>query len=181
MTVLARRLVNGHGMIYLLLGQVVRQVGNHDLVLGGNSILGGTTLARLTGGTGLLGSLRLLGNSSTFDDVRLVAGSLGSVGKRKDLVVTFTLLQSVSSIFRVTAQHKSTHATRTTTTATATTATATTATRVPAATTLFGGLTLDRSGLLLVLGLASKLNGDLAAQDFLARKLANSTLGLGGS
>lgn len=84
-------------------------------------------------------------------------------------------------MIRVTFCYKSTHATRTTTAATATTATATTATGVPAATTLLGSLAFDGSGLFLVLGLAGKLNGNLAAQDFLAGELTDGTLGLGGS
>lgn len=49
---------------YLILLQVVRQVGNHDLGLGGNAILGGTTLlalARLAGLTRFTGSGVLLG------------------------------------------------------------------------------------------------------------------------
>lgn len=55
---------------YLLLGQVVRQVGNHDLVLGGDAIgrgsaltlLGGASLVLLvTGGLGLV-SIDLVGN-----------------------------------------------------------------------------------------------------------------------
>lgn len=46
---------------HLLLGQVIRQVGNHDLGLGGNTVSGGTTLTALAGGASLvLGSLFVL-------------------------------------------------------------------------------------------------------------------------
>lgn len=39
---------------YPVLLEVVGQVGNHDLSLGGDTILGGTALLALTGGSGLL-------------------------------------------------------------------------------------------------------------------------------
>jgi hypothetical protein len=53
-------------MTYPVLLQVVRQVGNHDLGLGGNAILGGTTLLALARLTGLAGSGVLLGLVGTL-------------------------------------------------------------------------------------------------------------------
>lgn len=46
---------------YSVLLEVVRQVGDHDLGLGRNTILGGTALLALAGGSGLLGGRVLVG------------------------------------------------------------------------------------------------------------------------
>jgi hypothetical protein len=66
---------------YLVLGQVVGEVGNHDLGLGGNAILGRSTLLLGAAGAGLTLLLSALGGSS----VVLVGGVsqrslLGGVG-----------------------------------------------------------------------------------------------------
>ena len=46
---------------YPVLLEIVRQVGDHDLGLGGNTILGGTALLALAGSSGLLGGRVLVG------------------------------------------------------------------------------------------------------------------------
>jgi hypothetical protein len=65
-------------MTYAVLLQVVRQVGNHDLGLGGNAILGGTTLLALAG---LTRSGILLGLGTLFSCKRFVR----SLRERSDL------------------------------------------------------------------------------------------------
>jgi hypothetical protein len=57
--------------------QVVRQVGNHDLGLGGNAILGGTALLALAGLTRLAGSSVLLGLVGSLLGCKRFVRSLG--------------------------------------------------------------------------------------------------------
>ena len=61
-------------MTYPVLLQVVGQVGNHDLGLGGNTVLGGTTLLALAG---LTGSGVLLGIGGTLLSCERFVRSLG--------------------------------------------------------------------------------------------------------
>jgi len=176
-----------YGWTDLLLGQVVWQIGDHDLVLGGHTVLRRAALAGLTGLAGftrlpdrlLLGSL-IARDSSALDNVALIVSSSGSVGQGEDLPgLAFALslhLISFCSQFGCGSAHATTTGTAT---ATATSTTAATA-GVPLARLVLGtgGHSLGR---LLggCFGLASELDRHLAAQDLLARQLGDGTLGLG--
>lgn len=61
---------------YLVLGQVVRKVGNHDLGLGGNAILGRTALLLGTRSTGLASLASLAGSGVVL---------VGDLGQRSGL------------------------------------------------------------------------------------------------
>lgn len=49
------------GVTYPILLEIVGQIGDHNLGLGGDTILRGTALLALTGGSGLLGGRVLVG------------------------------------------------------------------------------------------------------------------------
>ena len=57
MSAVPRRLILPVNATHLLLGQIVGQVCNHDLGLGGNTIGGGAALTALAGSAGLVGLL----------------------------------------------------------------------------------------------------------------------------
>jgi hypothetical protein len=161
---------------YLLLTKVVRKVGNHDLGLAGDAVLGGATLLAGAVGVGLAslagvdsdallasvsGKSLVGGLSERSDLARNVGGSAvgGSLGLAVDSALSsLTLLATTAA------------------SSTATTATATTASRLAATgsalTTLSGGL---GSGLWL----AGKLDGNLAVKDGLAVQLLDCAVGLG--
>jgi hypothetical protein len=65
------------GMTHPVLLQVVGQVGNHDLGLGGNAVLGGTALLALAGLTRLTGSSILLGLVGSLLGCKRFVRSLG--------------------------------------------------------------------------------------------------------
>jgi hypothetical protein len=161
-----RGLVDLEELQKLLLGQVVGQVGNHDLGLGGNAISRGATLTALTLSALGLGSLSGSGSIGVDSSG---GGSLGSGGIKG---LALLLLVGLASA-----------ATTGTTTSTASTATAATTSGSAAAGT-FRARTLavgTLDGLLASgLGLASELNRDLALKDLLAGKLLDGTLSLSG-
>lgn len=65
----------------LFLGQIVWEVGDHDLILGGNAILRRSTLLLLTGST----CLGLLGSFGSFSTLFGVDDFTSGVGKREGL------------------------------------------------------------------------------------------------
>jgi hypothetical protein len=180
---------------YLLLSQVVGKVSDHDLVLGRDAIGRGAPLTTLTGSLGLsLGGIsihirRLLagnvsGRRSYLASSRCISGAALSSSCLLLLLVILWLAVS-TSVCHTSALIWTTYTTASTATTTATSTTATsTATAtggLPAAGTLavlsVGTFSLVGSSL----GLASKLDGDLALQDLLARELSNGALSLAGS
>lgn len=69
------------GVTNLLLGQVIRQVGDHDLSLGRDAVSRGTTLATLTGSARLgLAMLALPVSGGLVSDIRQ---SLNLAGRRR--------------------------------------------------------------------------------------------------
>ena len=154
-------------MTDLLLAQIVGKVGNHDLVLGGDTVLRRTTLARLArglwlGGLGFLLAILSFGGRQRF---------VRSVGERLDL--TWNIGRAVSSDFTLLALLLSA-------TATTSLATSTATTTATAATTSIGALAL-RNALAVGLGLfrlAGQLNEDSTIEDGLLVELVDSTLGL---
>jgi hypothetical protein len=165
---------------YLLLTKVVRKVGNHDLGLAGDTVLRGATLLAGTVGVGLaslagvdsdallasVGGKSLVGGLGERSDL---AGNVGGSAVGGSLGLGLAVDSALSSLTLLATTAAS---------STATTATAATAGRLAstgsALTTLSGGL---GSGL----GLASKLDGDLAVKDRLSVELLDGAVGLGGS
>ena len=173
---------------YLLLGQVVGQVSHHDLSLGGNAIGRRATFASLAGGASLI-----LGLSSRVSVVGLVGnvlqrlnlvGCCGIGGGRSGAVSAFLLLilhDMVSSKYLHSRSEPEVWPYLTGTARTATPgAVATTAAPGRLAATVALTLSVGIGLLGVGLGLASKLDGDLALKDLLARELGNGTLRLGG-
>lgn len=168
---------------YLLLAQIIRQVSHHNLGLGGNAVLGGSTLLLGTG-TGLAAGLASLGGSGIIlvGELRqrgslargsggLLFSTLSTLGLRR------TKMLVVAQLTRWDTAYRATSACSTTNTA-ATTATATgTSSRPLAAFVAAGTFTATYSTLSLGLSglrLTGKLNGDLALKNFLSGKLCNS-------
>lgn len=167
--------VGGCEYAYLLLTKIVGEVGNHDLGLAGDTVLRRATLLAGAVGVGLAGVVGV-------DSEALASGGgqslVGGLGERSSLAgnvgrgaVGGSLALAVDSALSSLALLATAAASCTATTATAT-ATSGLATTGSALTTL-GGL----SGRL---GLAGKLDGDLAVEDGLAVQLLDGTVGLGG-
>ena len=175
----------------LLLGQVIREVSNHDLGLGRDTVGRGAALPTLPGtslglaGLALLVAGRLVGDvlqSLGLVDGRILSGSGALLLLLVLVVMSVRVFQAWD--LEVDSNREKTYTAVTATTSTAATATAgATATtgRVAAASTLSTTLDGGTLGLLVRLGLASELDGDLALKDLLARELGNGTVGLGGS
>lgn len=147
---------------YLILAEVVRQVGNHDLGLGGNAILRGTTV---------LGSTRTLGalGVGVFVDGQRFVGGL-----RKRLNLAWDIGWPVDGI-RLVVLGVACATTSAATASAATTATTTAGTALR----LLGllGLVL----LLRLIRLAGKLDRDLAFKNGLAVELSDGAISFGGS
>ena len=162
-------LSSGHEGTYLLLAEVVREVGNHNLGLAGDAVLGRTTLLAGTVGVGLAvdseavlasgGGQGLVGGlserSSLARDVG--GGAVGGILALDGALGGLTLLATTAA------------------SSTATTATAATA----------GGLAATGSALTALgdissrLRLAGELDRDLAVKNGLAVQLLDGTVGLG--
>lgn len=186
---------------YLLLGQVVRQVGDHDLGLGGNAIGRRASLTAGTLGSGLLLesfvvllTIGLVGDVSQRPSLGGRGGSSGGGGWRLSsssrgvpllvllgsvLLYTSAEVESVACwAFSYTSGAASASASSTTTTASApTTARGAAASALVARTLTVGSLCLLSSGLRL----AGELDRNLALEDLLAGELSDGALGLGGS
>lgn len=168
---------------YLLLGQIVGQVSHHDLSLGGNAISGRTALPALTSRTSLVLCVWVS-----------AVGLVGNVGQRLNLggctisssafSTVLLVLHASQLFFRSEKGTRSFNGARTYVMSTAsaaatgagTTATATSGLAAPVAVSLSVGVVLLNVGL----GLAGKLDRDLALENFLARELGDGTLRLGG-
>jgi hypothetical protein len=161
---------------HLLLTKVVRKIGNHDLGLARDAILGRATLLAGTVGVGLA-SLAWVGS-----DAILACGAgkslVGGLSKREDLTrdvggsaISVSLGLAVDSTLSTLTLLATTAASGTAATATAATASGLAATG-SALTTLSGGLGSR-------LRLAGKLDGDLAVKDGLAVQLLDGAVGLG--
>jgi hypothetical protein len=167
-------LIGSEEFLELLLREIVREVGNHDLVLGRNTISRRATLTSLTGLTRFTRFTRFTRSTVGLSLNILLGGNLvGGIGQGKDLASSRNL-----SAFLATRTSAST------TTTCSTTASAATATsRWSTATTFTSRETLTSacSSLTLLAGwfrLASKLDRDLAFKNFLARELRDGTLSL---
>ena len=155
-------------MSYLFLGQVVREVSDHNLILGGNAVLGRSTLLLLTGST----CLGLLGSFGSFSTLFGVNGLASGVGEREGRswfiggslsISLLALMKPVVSSFSSTQQTRwpyTASATSATTTSTSTTTTTTRASTPSAFTSAdaFSTACSSFSLLLSSLGLASKLD-----------------------
>jgi hypothetical protein len=155
---------------YLLLAEIVGKVGDHDLGLAGNAVLGRTTLLAGTVGVGL----------AVDSDAVLASGGgqglVGGLGKRSSLArdvgggAVGSILALDSALGGLTLL--------------ATTAASSTATTATAATA--GGLATTGSALTALgdlssrLRLAGELDRDLAVKNGLAVQLLDGTVGLGG-
>lgn len=161
---------------HLLLGQIVGQVSDHDLGLGGDAIRGGATLTALALLVTLLCIL-----------VSVALGSIGDIGQRVNLLSGSSIGSRSLSICRgglgsLALLSILALTTGTTGTSAVASTTATTATTRSAAASALGASTLGSLSLLTSrLGLAGKLNGNLALENLLAGELLDGTLGLGGS
>lgn len=161
---------------HLVLGQVVRKVGDHNLGLGRNAVLRGTTLLLGAGRTRLA---LLLG--SLIASSLVVVGSFGQRGLVGS-ISTFLSLRGLLMIMSVLIEpQRPIESTYTTTTATATTATSATTATAPSTSTLTaltaaGTFTTTGSTFLGLgrLGLAGQLHGHLAREDLLARETFDS-------
>ena len=153
--------------VYLLLAKIVWQVGNHDLRLARHAILWWTTLLARLLGLGLSGltSLeafailrceRLVGCGGEWSSLAWYVCRASAVGGRLSLAVSLTLASTPAS------------------TATASASTASAASGV-ATLRLFLAALGSFSGRL---GLAGKLDGNLAIQDGLAVQLVDCAFGL---
>lgn len=162
---------------HLLLGQVVGEVGDHDLGLGRNAVSRGAALTALTGRAVVLASLVVAG---LVGDVLQGLGGRGS-GALGTLLLLLALGRNVSFCVHLTRNIQA----RTYTIATSTATTAATGATATAggltAASAFMALTGGTLGLLVRLGLASELDGDLALEDLLAGELSDGTLSLVGS
>jgi hypothetical protein len=154
-----RGLISLEKLNKLILSQVVRQVGNHNLGLGRNSISRRTAFAALT----LRASLVLGGLSGGR-----CCGCGGSIVSGSSSLSSFALL-----LFGTLTASAGGAASTTTATTAATSGSSTTRALGTRAVTV-GTLRLLTSRLRL----AGKLDGNLSLKDLLARKLLNSTLGL---
>jgi hypothetical protein len=148
---------------YALLTKVVWKVGDHDLGLAGNAVLGWAALlarlASLVGGDGAL--LAGLGGQSLVGGGCQWIGLAGDVGGSVDTLLAIGLAASAGS-----------------TAGTSTTAATTTgAVTAAVALTALGGL----GGWCGWLRLAGELDGHLAVEDGLAVQVLDGALGLGGS
>jgi hypothetical protein len=155
---------------YLLLAEVVRKVGDHDLGLAGDAVLGRTTLLAGAVGVGL----------AVDSDAVLASGGgqslVGGLGKRSNLArdvgggAVGGILALDGALGGLTLLATATAS------STATTATAATA----------GGLATTGSALTALgdlssrLRLAGELDGDLAVKNGLTVQLLDGTVGLGG-
>jgi hypothetical protein len=170
--------VLGEDLDELLLAQVVRQVGDHDLGLGGDAVLRRATLLARAGSVGLAALLAVDADGALR--ARLGAQSLVSgLGERSDLagdVSGATAGGRLSTLLAVLAVLG------------ATAASAGAATATPVAATAAGGLATTRlafgtltalSGGSSGLRLAGELHRHLAVEDALAVQLVDGALGLG--
>lgn len=85
----------------LLLGQVVGEVGDHDLGLGRNAIGGGTTLTTLTGSASLVLARLVLVSVGFVGDVLQglnlsIGGNLSGVARGSTVLLLLVLSKSVS-------------------------------------------------------------------------------------
>jgi len=186
--ILQRTSVGVGGSTNLLLGQVIREVSNHDLGLRGDTVGRGTALATLAGTSLSLGTLALLLAGRLVGDVLQSLGLDSSLLSGSGaLVLLLLILLSVSAMHPIPCVAGMAVA-RTYTAVTAAAGTPATATASPTATAggvaaasaLGTALDVGTLGLLVRLGLASELDRDLALEDLLARELGDSTVGLGG-
>ena len=168
---------------YLLLTQVVGEVGDHNLVLGGNPIFRRSSLTGLTWSTGLrfpIGGSFARCLICGVGQRQYLAGHIGifcSIG----LTLRGKWLATSSCKARDEAYATSSTARATSTTTAASTPTSRVATTASLVAATFG--TAGGSGLLLgsSLRLACQLNRDLTLQDEFASKLLDGFLGFVGS
>ena len=173
---------------HLLLAKVVRQVGNHDLVLAGDAVFRRTTLlARLVrlglaglGRIGIDGTLltdsareRLVGRGRQTGSLAWHIGWARAIGRGLSLAIGLLRLSHISWCTNSMALLL-THASATSGTTSTTAATATSGVAALLALSALGSFGSSR------LGLASELHRNLAIEDALAVQLADGTLGFGG-
>ena len=159
---------------YLVLGQIIRQVGHHDLGLGRDTILRRTTLLLLDTAT----RLALLGGSSVVGLVigqrinlsRDIGGGLGFLSLLTTLVYFCISISGGRGTYRAATTSNATPTT-------AATATATTPTAGPFAAFALTATCSTLPGL-RGLRLASQLDRNLTLEDLITRELLDGSVGL---